>query len=112
MKKLISLAAIALVLSVVGNASAQGLPRYDPKGHCKEVASFGGEYSAMLDKSCLKIEQSAYNGLKAGWEDYPQSAKRHCNQVATFGGRGSYQLLQSCIDMEIEAAKSTPDFEF
>lgn len=39
---------IALVLAAIP-AVAQELPRFNVEGHCKQVASFGGSYSASLD---------------------------------------------------------------
>ena len=96
----------------VGFACAAEIPRYDPEGYCKVVASFGGKYSAMLDNSCLELEQGAYNELKAGWGGYSGHAQSYCDDVATFGGKGSYQLLKSCIDLEEQAAGSKKKFEF
>ncbi|WP_319413905.1 hypothetical protein [uncultured Cohaesibacter sp.] len=91
---------------------AADLPRYDPQGHCKKVASFGGDYSAMLDNSCLEIEQAAYNSLKAVWADFSGASKSHCDRVARFGGQGSYSLLKSCIEMEERAAGNKQEFKF
>lgn len=84
-------------------AFADSVPHYDVNTYCKEVAGFGGSYSATLDKSCFSMEQSAYNAVKAKWNAIPEDTRKHCDQVASFGGKGSYSLLQSCIGMETEA---------
>ena len=104
---------IALVgLLWAGTAQASDLPRYDPEGYCKDVASFSGEYSAMLDNSCLEMEQGAYDELKAGWGGYSAHAQSYCDEVARFGGKGSYDLLKSCIEMEEQAADNKKKFKF
>ncbi|WP_321340744.1 hypothetical protein [uncultured Cohaesibacter sp.] len=102
-------------VSVIGfglPSLAADMPRYDPEGYCKEVASFGGDYSAMLDKSCLEMEQTAYNALKTRWDGISSYARSYCNEVALFGGGGSYNLLKSCIAMEEQAADSKKEFKF
>jgi hypothetical protein len=91
-------------------AQGQVLPQYDPEAHCKEVASFGGSYSAVLDNACLAQEQSAYDALKDNWSNVPVEARSHCDEVASFGGTGSYVLLQSCIEQELQARSSRPKF--
>jgi hypothetical protein len=92
--------------------AAGDVPRFDVERHCKEVASFGGTYSAALDKSCFDMEQSAYDNLKARWSEVSSSMAAHCSEVAAFGGPGSYSLLESCIRMESEAAGSVGGREF
>jgi hypothetical protein len=96
---------IALALCAMGApADAQDVPRFDVEKHCKEVASFGGSYSASMDKSCFDMEQAAYDKVKAGWPDETASARRHCTEIASFGGAGSYSMLESCLTMESKAA--------
>jgi hypothetical protein len=89
---------------------ADGLPRYDPQTHCKEVASFVGSYSTALENACLAEEQSAYDALKNGWSDLPAKARTHCDEVARCCGTGSYFLLQACIQQELEPRSSRPKF--
>lgn len=93
-------------------AMAQEVPRFDVEKHCKEVASFGGSYSASMDKSCFDMEQAAYDKLKAGWSGETTSARRHCTEVASFGGAGSYSMLQSCLTMESKAASDRKGRKF
>lgn len=108
--KRIGLAIATIAVSVP--AFAQSLPRYDVNAYCKEVAGFGGSYSATLDKSCFSMEQSAYDAIKVGWEAVPARTRKYCDEVASFGGNGSYTLLQSCIGMEAEADSSNSDRSF
>src|SRR5437660_8260042 len=85
--------------------AAQEMPRFDVDAHCRQVAGFGGSFSQTVFGSCLDMEQSAYDGMKAGWLTLPAAARQHCVQVASFGGPGSYSILQSCIQMEVQAGR-------
>ena len=93
----------AAVAALAAPAAAQDLPRFDVEAHCRAVASFGGNYSAVLDRGCFDLEQKAYDGLKGAWPSLPGSVRDHCTGVATFGGRGSYSLLEGCVKLETEA---------
>lgn len=46
---------------------ASDMPRLDVEAQCKEVASFGGDFSNTTNNGCIKMEQSAYNHLKTEW---------------------------------------------
>lgn len=93
-------------------ASAAEMPRFDVVAHCKQVSAFGGSYSESLNESCMDMEQSAYNQIKAAWANLSTSMQNHCKQVASFAGAGSYSLLQGCIDMELNAAKNNKYRQF
>lgn len=110
MKPLI-LGLIGLV-SAVGPASAQNLPRFDVDRHCQEVASFGGAPSEVIRSGCFDMEQSAYDKLKDSWSDIPGSTRKHCLEVATFGGPGSYSLLEGCLQMERSAREQNQSRRF
>lgn len=103
---------IVVLCSAAIPAEAQDVPRFNVESHCKQVASFGGSYSASLDKSCFDMEQSAYDKLKANWTDHTSSARRHCIEVSSFGGPGSYSLLESCLQMETKAASDRKGRKF
>lgn len=107
-----SMLVIACVMLLPSAAVAAELPRYDAEGHCKKVASIGGSSSAMLENSCMDMEQTAYNKLKSSWESIPERARSHCSSVAAFGGGGSYSLLESCIDMETKEASQSRKFQY
>ena len=107
-----ALAVILPALFFPASAQAQQLPHFDVTTHCKEVASFGGSYSAMLNNSCIDMEQDAYNHLKPVWGRLPGSMRDHCTEVAAFGGPGSYSLLESCVKMESDAASSQKTFRY
>lgn len=98
--------------AIAAPAAAQDVPRFDVEKHCKQVASFGGSYSASMDKSCFDMEQAAYDKVKAGWSDETASARRHCTEVASFGGAGSYSMLDSCLKMESRAASDRKGRKF
>lgn len=99
-----SRAFIAMTLVAASSAAfAQDLPRYDVAAHCAEVASFGGDHSAVLEKGCFAVEQESYDALKPKWPELPEAMRAHCGKVAEFGG-GSYQMLKGCVDMETEAS--------
>ena len=49
--------------------AAQEMPRFDVDAHCRQVAGFGGSFSDTILGSCVDMEQSAYDGMKAGWPD-------------------------------------------
>ena len=98
--------------TVPSQAANEAPPHYDAEAHCKQVANFGGSYSASLDNACLSQEQQAYDALKAQWIDVPVEARSHCDQVASFGGTGSYSLLQACIQQEMQARGSRPKFQY
>lgn len=104
--------AITLTTMLWSPASATELPRYDVEGHCKQVAAMGGAASAMLENSCMDMEQTAYNNLKKSWDGISAQARSHCDQVASFGGGGSYNLLESCIEMETKAAEQPRKFQY
>jgi hypothetical protein len=91
-------------------AQSEVPPHYDAEVYCKEVASFGGSYSAFMDNACLAQEQSAYDGLKTKWADLPADARTNCDEVARFGGNGSYFMLKACIEQEMQARGSRPKF--
>lgn len=97
--------AVLVLAAALSSSSALALelPRYDVETHCKEVAGFGGTYSASIDQSCFTMEQGAYNAIKAMWGSVSANIRKHCDEVASFGGGGSYSILQSCIEMEAEA---------
>jgi hypothetical protein len=102
----------AFLAVLPGVAHAASLPHYDVEAHCKEVANFGGSYSASLDNACLTQEQTAYDALKAKWSDVPAEAQAHCDEVARFGGHGSYKLLEACIEQEMRARGERPKFQY
>lgn len=91
-------------------ALADTVPRYDPAGYCKEVGDAVGG-SSSIEKSCIELEQQAYNELKAGWASYPARARSYCDEVSQATG-GTYQILLSCIEKESEAESEKPDFQF
>jgi hypothetical protein len=81
-------------------------PRFDVRAHCREVASFGGSYSAVLDKRCSDLEQTAYDNLLPIWAQLPIEMKKHCTEVARVRRSGSYSLLEGCVSLEINAASA------
>ena len=103
------LAELTFVIPVA--AQSEIPPRYDAEAYCKEVASFGGSYSAFMDNACLAQEQTAYDGLKTKWTDLPADARTYCDEVARFGGKGSYFMLNACIEQEMQARGSRPKFQ-
>jgi hypothetical protein len=88
------------------------IPRFDVEQHCEAVASFGGTYSAMMDRACMQQEQGAYDGLKPQWPDLPETVRAHCTEVAAFGGPGSYLMLESCVHMELDAMEEDGGFKY
>lgn len=54
----------------------------------------------------MSQEQSAYNGLKAGWKSIPDAIKKHCAGIAKLDGIGSYSLLSGCVEQELQAKKA------
>lgn len=107
------LAVIAgLVLVPSLTLADEAMPRFDVPAHCKEVASFGGTYSAMMEQQCMKMEQADYDSLKPRWPELPQSMKDHCLQVSGFGGEPSYMMLNQCVKMELEAGSADSTFKF
>jgi hypothetical protein len=106
------LVGVLVTPALSGGLSAQELPRFDVNTHCQEVAGVGGVYSASLFGSCMDMEQTAYDGLKAEWAALPMVARQHCIQVATVAGPGSYSILQSCIQMETQAASQNRQRKF
>lgn len=104
--------AVALCVGSAAPALAGDMPRFDVEKHCAKVASFGGTYSASMDKSCFDGEQAAYDKLKPIWGELPDATTAHCLRVARFGGPGSYTMLESCVRMELEAAGSVGGRQF
>jgi hypothetical protein len=103
---------LALVAFLWAGAAAAEMPRYQVEAHCKEIASFGGSYSASLFNACFDMEQVAYNGLKPRWDRLPHAMRGHCDDIASFGGPGSYALLESCVQMEEAASSTTKKFNY
>ncbi|MAK54385.1 MAG: hypothetical protein CML17_00795 [Pusillimonas sp.] len=93
-------------------SSASEMPRYDVEAQCKQIASMGGNTSAVMLNSCMDMEQKAYNNLKASWNEIPENTQRQCHEVASIGGNGSYTMLESCIEMETQAAEKPKKFEY
>lgn len=87
-------------------------PRYDVAAQCKEVAAVGGTYSAVTENGCFKIEQSAYDTLKAMWPGLSKAVRKNCDEVARFGGNGSYTTLLGCIQMEQNAQLEMAERKF
>jgi hypothetical protein len=93
-------------------AAAQDMPRFAVEAHCRQIASFGGSYSASLYGSCMDMEQTAYDNLKGLWGRLPANMRRHCQQIAAVAGSGSYSLLESCIQMETSAGERNRSRQF
>lgn len=108
--------AFAYALAVWSNPVAaqpdNEMPIYDVERHCREVASFGGTYSAVMDQGCFRAEQQAYDGLKARWASLPQRLRRHCDEIARFGGSGNYTMLSGCVRAEEQAAGANSNRQF
>jgi hypothetical protein len=102
----------AIIALVSASHADAEVPRFDAEGHCREVAGFGGSYSAEIFNFCVGQEQSAYNALKRDWSKYPAAAQNHCTQIASFAGPGSYEILKFCADQELEASANTKTFQY
>ncbi|HBO5585608.1 TPA: hypothetical protein ACXKAZ_000365 [Pseudomonas aeruginosa] len=81
-------------------------PRFDVPAYCKSLSSLSGTPSEVLYGGCMSQEQSAYNGLKAGWKSIPDAIKKHCAGIAKLDGIGSYSLLSGCVEQELQAKKA------
>lgn len=103
---------IAVFLACSTPAVAADMPRFDVTAQCKKIASFGGPFSETTFDSCMEMEQSAYDQLKATWSTLTLDMKNQCVKIASFGGPGSYSTLQSCVEMEQEAANKNKDRQF
>lgn len=104
--------ALIFILFATYANPAKAMPRYDPEGHCQQVASVGGGSSAMIYNGCLQNEQTHYDQLKTQWAELPDQMRQHCDQVARVGGFGSYMILKGCIDNELRAVQRKPEFKF
>lgn len=103
---------VCLASLCAGPATAQGsLPKFDPVANCDVASAFSGG-SESVKRSCLDMEQSAYDELKTAWAGAPAKAKEYCEKFARSGGKGSYSLLRSCLDMEIKSADQNKDTQF
>ena len=105
-------AVLALFLCSSMPVYAQNVPRYNVPAHCKQIASFGGNYSEMLYGTCMDQEQGSYDALKPTWPHLPSTMRDHCNEIASFGGPGSYMLLKTCVDQELESARANANKGF
>ena len=103
-------AALAALVSAPSWAQAD-VPRYDPAAHCKRIASIGSS-SAVIERTCLQTEQSAYDDLKRRWDKVPSETASHCDRIARVGGDGTYVILKTCIETETDAAENMPAFNF
>jgi hypothetical protein len=103
---------VAFFATMASSALAHELPRFNVETHCKQVAGFGGSYSATIDKSCFDMEQDAYDKLKQIWPSVAAKTQKHCATVAGFGGSDSYSILQSCVQMETSAASGNEGRKF
>jgi hypothetical protein len=102
----------AMLAALSAPVLAESLPRFDVERWCKQVASAGGNYSAMLDQGCFDMEQAAYTNLQAAWPGISGRMAKWCIEVARAGGPGSYSLLEGCIQMETEASGSVGGRQF
>ena len=113
----------AVVLSSGAHASGKGaaveeagsvgdIPRFDVERYCTDLASFGGEYSAMMFNGCVTNEQQSYDGLRAKWRDLPPEVQAYCIELANFGGAPSYMMLGGCVQNEMQAREGRATFSF
>ncbi len=102
----------ALPLLITANVSASEVLKYNPIAHCKHLASFGGNYSELTMRGCMKMEQTSYNLIKKEWATVPVRMKKHCKHLASFGGTPSYTTLKGCLRMEQSAKKKNKDYKF
>ncbi len=100
---------IALAMMLFAT-TANATPRYDVASHCKEVAEFGG-YSSVIYNACIEQEQTAYDSLKANWDNISSKTTSYCDEIACFGGC-SYTILESCIEQETGASNNTTEFKY
>lgn len=108
-----SIALFFACLALWSGASFAGeMPRFDVEASCEQLASLGGEFSNTMFNSCIQMEQSAYDGLKATWQTIPSGIQSQCIELAMLGGSGSYSTLDSCIAMETRAADNRASFSF
>lgn len=110
LKFVVFAAAAATVPLLCTSAAAQSLPRYDVEAYCQQVADVSGG-SSMIYNGCIKMEQEAYNDLKASWSAISSTTKSYCDEVARVSD-GSYSILKGCIEMESDAASNTPEFKY
>jgi len=103
---------IACGAVVIAMPALAEMPRYDVEAHCREIASFSGDYSAMMYDGCFDMEQAAYDTLKVRWDGLPATMRSHCDQIATFAGAGSYSMLEGCVQMEEQASSTDNTFEY
>jgi hypothetical protein len=57
------------------------------------------------------MEQTAYNGLKAQWNNLPNRMQSYCEEISAVSG-GSYSILEGCIAMETETANGISTFKY
>ncbi len=106
----VAILVIASCFALTGPVIAQEMPRYDPTDYCRNVSDVSGGSSSIY-KSCMEMEQDAYDKQKAQWASLDIKSREYCDQVARVAG-GSYSILDSCIGMEADASASTPEFKF
>lgn len=100
MKKALALVA---VFAFPCAAFAGGIPQYDIKSYCHQVAELGGGGSAVIERECRKEEKASLERLRK--MTLPERALRFCDEVSSVGGGGSYMILEECIKQEVEAEK-------
>lgn len=108
MKKLI-LGTLATI-TMNSTALAQNIPHYDPPAYCKKISHISGG-SSVIYKSCMEMEQDAYNALKPLWSQLNSSTRGYCDEIARVSD-SSYVILKSCVEMETEAKGASPEFKF
>lgn len=71
----------AMGIALAGAAAAEELLRqYDPEGDCDKIARLGGTYSASTRRSCIRLEQDAYDDLKTRWNAPPRANTKALRQ--------------------------------
>ncbi|RWD28733.1 hypothetical protein [Mesorhizobium sp.] len=91
-------------------AAAQSIPRYDVPAYCQQVADVSGG-SSMIYNGCIKMEQEAYDRMKASWSGVPARTRSYCDEVGQVSG-GSHSILKGCVEMEFNAAANTQEFKY
>ncbi|MCW5737338.1 MAG: hypothetical protein KIS73_24645 [Enhydrobacter sp.] len=109
---LVRLILFAAAMAAISPAARAEMPSYDVEAYCKNIAEVGGTPSQATRNGCLRMEQSAYDGLKKSWDTLPGEMRAYCNGIATVGGTGSYSTLSGCIRMEQDAKRKNDDFKF
>ena len=99
--------AFAASLTILASSAvAQDVPDTDSVKYCQSVSALytDGPIKEMAIKTCMDLEGSSAEKLKARWSIVPVEAQKSCVALLKFGAAVSSQGLLGCAALSVGTA--------